>query len=196
MVDRELLCSKCGKKVAIDALFCTYCGNKISVSIPNEEERKTEGEYLLGGFNSLNLTKELMAGYGIYVTNKRIIGAKSVDGRELFIYGALAGSLAPSIGIGGSLGVLGGELAVLDERTKEESKKALRELEQKKDFEARKEQVTSIELKKPGIIRTGHFIITLNTRKRTKIDVWGNKEFDALLEMMNRFVPEIFKVIR
>jgi gas vesicle protein len=137
-----------------------------------------EDEEYLGGFTSKNLKKGVISGYGIYITNKRIIGIKK---RKWVIAGHIIG------------GVIG--WAVAAKLTKDESRKALEELDRKKDFDVYKEEVSSIELKKPGLMRAGHLLITKNDGETIKIVVGGKKEFKALKEMMSAFKPEALRVI-
>jgi len=138
-----------------------------------------KGEVYLGGFTSANLKKGLIKGYGVYITNKRIIGVKK---RGWAIAGAI---------VGGGVG-----RAIAKKMTKDLSDKTIKELEQKKDFEAYKDQIKEIELKKPGFMRGGHLQITLKSGEKTKIKIDGKGEFEALNTMMNAFKPEALKVIK
>jgi len=49
---------------------------------------RVKGEAYLGGFTSANLKKGLIKGYGVYITNKRVIGVKK---RGWAIAGAIIG---------------------------------------------------------------------------------------------------------
>ena len=142
-------------------------------------------EILIGGIVSANLVKGLLRGYGIYVTTHRIIGIKK---RKAALAGALAGGL-----IGGAIGATIGTI-LANKLTKAESDKAIEELLSKSDMVIPKEQIVSMELKKPGLLSGGHLIIKTMDGKKVKIKVQGKKEFNSLRELLTRFKPEVLNV--
>ncbi len=91
----------------------------------------------LGGFESGRLKKGFMAGYGIYATNMRIIGVKS---RKALAKGLVGGALGGFVGA-----VIGMKLS------KDQSVKTIQELDERKDFEVAKRDVSHLELKKPSM---------------------------------------------
>jgi len=110
----------------------------VNGEIPLEEE-------YLGGLESGRMKKGMVAGYGIYATNKRIIGVKSRR--------ALGKALA-----GLAFGVVGAYVGM--KLSRGQSFKAIADLDEKKDFEVAKENVSSLELKKPTMWRRGHIVIS------------------------------------
>lgn len=137
-----------------------------------------DDELYLGGFTSANLTKGIMRGYGIYATNKRIIGVKSRGG-------VLAGAL-----VGGVIG-----LALQKKLTDDKSAKMIQELDEKKDFEIGKDQIAQIEVKKGGLMKNGQLMIVPKSGEPIKIKVYGNNEFSMTRDLMQSFSPESVKVI-
>ena len=103
-----------------------------------------------GGFLARGLTH---IGYGIYFTTSRLIGIDlGANGG-----GALGGTLA---------GFIHGEL--MPKLSSKESAKTITDLEQMKEFEIEKGQISRIELKKPGLLGTRHIVIT--PRRKTRED--------------------------
>lgn len=152
---------------------------------------ESEEEYV-GGFTSGALKRGMFWGYGIYATNRRIIGVKSRKGA---IAGALVGGVIGGAAGGIIVGVLGQKLS------KDQSVKMIRELEEKKDFEISKEQVSQIEVKKPNVWQVrlvgsgrGHLLITPKSGEEIKILMQGNKEFENARNLMQAFLPEAVRV--
>lgn len=133
-------------------------------------------ERLIGGIASGDLKKGFTRGYGIYVTSRRIIGIKK---RKLGLAGALTSGVA-SWASGGL--------------TVEESRRAISELEKEKDIEVARDEVASIELRKPTFFKRGHLIIRLASGEEIKIMVLGKKAFEALRQLMQAFKPEALTV--
>ncbi|MFC1969551.1 hypothetical protein ACFLVF_03590 [Chloroflexota bacterium] len=117
-------------------------------------------EELIGGFGSPNIARGTLRGYGLYATTDRIIGVKGglkqfagVLGEMITAAGAGiagAGMGAAAAGAAIATGVAVGKLSVDD------AKKAIEQLEQKKDFEVRKEELKEIRIqpKKGWLKRT------------------------------------------
>ncbi len=135
------------------------------------------GEICLGGFASANLKKGLMKGYGVYITNRRIIGVKK---RKLALPSMLLGGVAAW---------------AMEKMTEGERIRLVEELDRDKDFEIYKEDVRAIELKKPSLLRRGHLRIISTSGEETKIMILNKKAFEALREMMSVFKPEALTVI-
>jgi len=134
-------------------------------------------EVCLGGFMSANLKKGLLKGYGLYITNRRIIGVKK---RALALPALLVGGLAAW---------------AMEKVAEDERVKLVEELDKNKDFEIYKERVQAIELKKPSFFKRGHLRIISTSGEETKIMVLDKKAFNALREMMSAFKPEALTVI-
>jgi hypothetical protein len=141
-----------------------------------------DDEVYLGGFESANLTRGFMGGYGIYATNKRIIGVKGISAkaRGTLIAGALGG-------------VVGSALA--KKLTDDKSAKMIQELDEKKDFEMRIDQISQIEIKKGSFMKKGQLMITPKSGDAITIKVYGNNEFSMTRDLMRSFSQELVKVI-
>ena len=138
-----------------------------------------DSELFLGGFASGFLARGLThIGYGIYFTTSRLIGIDlGANGG-----GALGGTMA---------GFIHGEL--MPQLSPEESAKTLTDLERMKEFEMEKDQISRIELKKPGMFGTGHIVITPKAGKPEKITIRHRIAFDRLMTLTQAFSPELVK---
>ncbi len=126
-----------------------------------------------GGFLARGLTH---IGYGIYFTTSRLIG---IDlGRNGG--GALGGTLA---------GFIHGEL--MPKLTQEESEKTIKDLDRIKDFEMEKNQISRIELKKPGMLGSGHIVIMPMEGKAEKIILRHRIAYDRLVTLTQAFSLEM-----
>jgi len=109
----------------------------------------------LGGFASGSPARGLThIGYGICFTTSRLIG---ID-LEANGGGALGGTMA---------GFIHGEL--MPQLSPKESAKTISDLERMKEFEMEKDQISRVELKKPGLPGMGHIVITPKDGKPEKI---------------------------
>jgi hypothetical protein len=142
-----------------------------------------EDESLIGDVASPKLKKKGFhpPGYGIYVTNSRIIGVEFTQG---FYSSMLHRGLNTD--------------RVRSETIEAAEPKTLMELEtMKKDFEIKREQVTRIEVKKPGtLVGGGYLRITERSGEKTEIGivVGGKKEFEYIVSLMQEFLPSSVKV--
>jgi len=143
-------------------------------------------EEFLGGFTSSNLKKGMMKGYGVYATGKRMIGIKSRMGA---ITSALVGGL-----VGGALGAIASS-KIGEKLAKDESAKAIKELDEKKDFEVHKEQISLITIKKPAMFSGGHLLITIKSGEENKVAIYCRKEFDDTRNLVQLFYPQVLRVI-
>ena len=125
-----------------------------------------------GGFLERGLTH---IGYGIYFTTSRLIG---ID------LGANGGG---ALGGGTFAGFIHGEL--MPKLSSEESAKTITDLERMKEFEIEKDQISRIELKKPGLLGTRHIVITPG-RKPEKITLRHQIAYDRLMTLTQAFSPE------
>ena len=133
-------------------------------------------EQYLGGFESGRLVKAgSIAGYGIYATDTRIIGVKS---RKALLKG-LAGAA-----LGGVTGAYVGMRL-----SKDQSVKMIQELDERKDFEVAKSDVSNLELKKPSFWSRGHIVITRQTGDAIKIIIASKKDYKDLVSLMSQFSP-------
>ena len=127
------------------------------------------------------MKKGFVAGYGIYATNLRIIGVKSRKALAKGLVGAAIGGVAGAY--------IGMKLST------DQSVKMIQELEERKDFEVSKQNVSRVELKKPSIWRRGHIVITQVTGEAIKVLIVQKKDFQRLVELMRAFSPEVVTVI-
>src|SRR6266567_2679581 len=136
-----------------------------------------DSEMFLGGFAGGFLARGLThIGYGIYFTTSRLIGIDlSKNGG-----GALGGTLA---------GFIHGEL--MPKLTPEESDKTITDLDRIKDFEMEKNQISRIELKKPGMLESGHIVITPMEGKAEKIILRHRIAYDRLVTLTQAFSLEM-----
>jgi hypothetical protein len=135
-------------------------------------------EHLLGGLTSGNLHVKgrFTFGYGIYVTNRRIMGVMSLKG--LWASGLF--------GLGG----------LWVGRT-DQSAKAIAELETKKDLEIRKENILQMQMKKPqgtAFIREGYLNILLISGGSITVRIADKKDFEVLKNLMAAFHPQGLRV--
>jgi len=75
----------------------------------------------------------------------------------------------------------------------EESAKTITDLDRIKDFEMEKDQVSRIELKKPGLLGSGHIVITPKEGKPEKIILRHRIAYDRLVTLTQAFSPEIVR---
>ncbi len=131
----------------------------------------------LGGFASGFLARGLTRiGYGIYFTTTRLIGIDlGANGG-----GALGGTMA---------GFIHGEL--MPQPSPEESAKTITDPDRMKDFEMEKHQISRVELKKPGLLGTGHIVIKPKEGEPEKITLRNRIAYDRLVTLARAFSPEI-----
>lgn len=148
-----------------------------------------EEEVYFGGMTSANLKKGHMSGYGVYATSRRIIGVKKRKG-------VLGGWMVASL-MGGRAGTVRGDLlrgAFAQAFTKDEGAKQISDLEKNKDFEIYKENVSAIEIKKPGTFHRGHIKIKPTQGKEIEISMGGNEEFEHMRDLLGAFLPGAVRV--
>lgn len=147
-----------------------------------------EKEKYVGGIRSSKFKKRKqfsIGGYGIYVTDKRLFGVKGSLKESL--KDAAKGSLLdililPNISLS---------------MTAQQVTKAIEELENKKDIEMIKENISQIELKKPSALgfRGGRLEIRTKDGKSVQISFPYMTEFKKLKNLMETFAPELLKII-
>src|SRR2546427_13072392 len=96
-----------------------------------------EDEEYVGGVTSGRMLRAGgIAGYSVYVTTRRLIGAKNRKALWKGIVGSAFGGVA-GMYVGSKL-------------SREANAQMINDLEQKEDFEGRQEDVSSVEMKKPA----------------------------------------------
>lgn len=147
-----------------------------------------EKEKYVGGIKSSNFKKMhefYIGGYGIYVTDKRTFGIKG-SAIELMKDTAKGGLLEILLAPGAS-SPLG----------REESSKAIEELENKKDIEILKKDVSEIEMKKPSALgfRGGYLKIRTKSGEPMEISIPYKKDFEKVKKLMEAFKPGVLKIV-
>ena len=122
-----------------------------------------------------------IAGYGVYATSRRIIGVKS----RRALFKQLAG--AP---LGGLVGAaLGARLS------RDESVRLISELEQKKDLEIERNDISGIELKKPSFTHRGHLVISTFSGDPVKILLADKKDYEKIVVLMQAFRADLVTMV-
>ena len=134
------------------------------------------GEMFLGGFASGFLAKGFHIGYGLYFTTSRVIGIDLGSGGG----GALGGAMA---------GFIEGQL--MPTVSQEESDRVIGKLEGMKEFDMMKDRISRIEIKKPGLLGTGHITITPSNGKPVKITLRHRIAYDRIMQLTRAFGPEL-----
>ncbi len=150
-------------------------------------------EEILGGLESLNIFKGIWRGYAFYVTSERIIGAKMKKRRrELLKFlmgwrGSIKKSLKPFEWRSKSVKI--------PRLTGEDAFNLLEDLKERIDFNVRKHEIQEVELKKPGILRSGHIRIKTVTGKEYKVKIVAGckEEYEYLKKILQEFCPEKLK---
>lgn len=114
-------------------------------------------------------------GYGIYATNRRLIGINSKKGLLQAVGGFVGGAT------GAAMVIAGGD---------EYSAKTIAQLDEKKDFEIWKEQINAIQLSRPHFPRVGSLNIVLITGESVTITIADKREFENIRGLMAVFFPE------
>lgn len=139
------------------------------------------GEEYLGGFTSGNMIRGRMRGYGLYATTVRVIGVKSRKAAAGFLLGAA---------LGGAVGY-----AVGQKLSRDDGAKMIHDLDQKKDFEMQRTDISRIEMKKPRWYRNGHILFVPKYGEAVKVKVGHKRDFASLQDLMQKFGAETVTII-
>ncbi len=159
-------------------------------------------EQYSGGLMSGGLKKKgnFAGGYGVYFTSQRIIGVKTSRWFVVILVVAalagIAGASAVAIIVGTSavysyfiaVPIILALIAWGQNRLRFQDPMTLEELDRRKDFEIRRENISGVDLKKPGIVRRGHLIIT--SKRGKDLTVMINQEpgvFERLKGLVSGF---------
>ncbi len=140
-----------------------------------------EQEKYLGGFSSPHLVKGKLRGYELHLTNRRLIGVKNKKAGGGWLLG---------VGVGG---IVGG--AVAGRMTSDQSEKTIQELDHKKDFSVRKDQISQIEIKKPGTFTRGHILVSQKSGETVEVKIADKSSYNQTLELMQKFYPEVTRTV-
>jgi hypothetical protein len=219
-----MFCPYCGSPMNEDHLYCMSCGkrveritppstkttppstkntssksenkppqNKITHQVPVQDEAMNE--YVVGGFSSADMARPGSLGYGIYITNKRVIGIKQPGQFAKAVGGVIAGAVMGA--------VLGFEAkwavssALGRNLSNEENRVLLAELEKKKDIELNNQDITLIQLKETFLINPGQLAFFLKGAQKTDITISlaTDKVVDSLKELFKEHFPKVLKVV-
>ncbi len=145
----------------------TFIGGISSLTLKVSSEGK--GGAIAGALGSTS------GGYGVYATDKRLFVIQNPDLDIANLQGVRFGTLMINELFGTTIDTL---------------PKSIAELEKYKVFEAKKKEITALELKKP-VLLSGY--LTINTVKSPAFRVYidHKKAYQHLEQLMNTFFPEV-----
>jgi hypothetical protein len=166
-----------------------------------------EQENVIGGRVDSGIWRDRRSGlgkYGIYFTQKRIIGVK----HGAVSKGTVAGTVAEGTidllaeGIASNIGkkLVGGIGSVVAKGIEHsfsagESKHLLENLDRKKDFEAYKQDISFIELRnQSGAMKSGRVVIAMKSGNSFEIQFVGNDNSQQLSVLLETFYPQAFRL--
>jgi hypothetical protein len=219
-----VFCPYCGSPMNEDHLYCMSCGKRVErITSPSNKttpptikttspksktkpvqneaasqapvQAKAINEYVVGGFSSADMARPGSLGYGIYITNKRVIGIKQPGQFAKAVGGAIAGAVMGA--------VLGFEApwavssALGRSLSNDENLHLLEELEKNKDFEIYNEDITLVQLKETFLINPGQLAFFLKGAKTTDIAISlrTDKVVESLKELLTEHFPKVLKVV-
>jgi pantoate kinase len=145
-------------------------------------------EKYIGGIKSTQFKKMhqfYIGGYAIYITSKRLFGVKgsALELMKETATGAVLEALFLPYMSSVTLG-------------KKETMKAIEELENRKDVEIRREDVTEILMKKPSALgfTDGYVKVRVKRGKPLEVSIPHKKDFENVKELMEKFQPSLVKV--
>lgn len=218
MREDHLFCMNCGKRV--ERILQNDTGKSTTQNIPtpppmkitkekttplkiapkNEATKNIDPpsivpEIVLAGFSSADMVRPGSMGYGIYITNKRVIGTKAPGQFAKAVSGVIAGAIIGKlIGFEAPWAV---SSALGRNLTNDETMRLLGELEKHKDFEVLNKDVTLIQLKEPFFTELGQLAIFVNGEKTTNIAIRFGKDkvFEMLKEMFSAHFPKVIQTL-
>jgi hypothetical protein len=209
MNEDHLYCMSCGKRVervmhsmahkqpSTKPIPLTPQSKPLPMRAIHEEPAKPEviTEYVVGGFSSADMARPGSLGYGIYITNRRIIGVKKTALFAKAVGGAITGAV-----MGALLGfeakwfvssALGRSLSG------DENRVLLAELEKNKDIELNNQDITLIQLKETFLINPGQLAFFTHGAQKTDITISlaNDKVVDSLKDLLKEHFPKVLKVV-
>src|SRR5438034_7981983 len=140
-----------------------------------------DNEEYLAGFSSPHLVRGMLRGYELHATNLRLFGLKNRKAGGGWLLGVGAG------------GLLGGKAA--ERITREQSAKTIQELERNKDFSVSKDEISHIEIKKPGTLTRGHMIVYLKSGPKFEVKLADKRVYEPTMQLIQSFYPEALREI-
>ena len=162
-----------------------------SVTLPKESGNET----VLAGLSSADMARPGSLGYGIYITDRRIIGVKKPEQFAKMVGGAIAGAvIGKLIGFEAPWAV---SSALGRNLSSDENLHLLSELEKNKDFEVSIKDITLVQLKEAGIINPGQLAFFVGGAKTTDIAISlrNDKVVDSLKDLLKVYFPKVLKVV-
>jgi hypothetical protein len=162
---------------------------------------------VIGGFADSRVWRDrpvALGTYGIYFTQKRIIGVK----HSAVSKGAVVGTVAEGTidllgeGIASNVGkkIVGGIGSVVGKGIEKslsarESRHQLENLDRKKDFEAYKQDISFMELRNPlGALKSGKVVIAMNSGNSIEIQFVGKENAQRLSALLESFYPQALRL--
>jgi len=205
---RLRFCPHCGNELSGGHVFCSNCGKKADGFLPNSTESAPSPvtpvdvgeESVIGGFASSDIVRQggglAAMGYGIYVTNRRIVGVKTATASKE-LAGKVAGAVIGGL-VGGRLGAQVASRVLGDKMSTDESRRILEELEKSKDFEAYKQDISIMELKSPGVVSAlafGRLLITMKSGNPIVIGLSSQEVYEKLKPLLRSFHPQALRLV-
>ena len=165
---------------------------KVESPTPSKESGK---EMVLAGLSSADMARPGSLGYGIYITDRRIIGVKKPEQFAKMVGGAIAGAvIGKLIGFEAPWAV---SSALGRNLSSDENLHLLSELEKNKDFEVYIRDITLVQLKEAGIINPGQLAFFVGGAKTTDIAISlrNDKVVDSLKELLKVYFPQVLKIV-
>jgi PAS domain S-box-containing protein len=163
-----------------------------AITVGEPQPDSTNAESYLGGISSITLKVSgegvggaiagalgsSAGGFGVYATSTRLFVIRNPD-------------LNPESGQGVQFGAF-----MMDElfgTTVDTRQKSIQDLEKQRIFEAAKDAIDKIELKKP-VLLSGYLTVTMKDRSSFRIYIDHKKSFTHIEQLMKAFSPENLKV--
>jgi hypothetical protein len=162
-----------------------------STTLPKESGKET----VLAGLSSADMARPGSLGYGIYITDRRIIGVKKPEQFAKMVGGAIAGAvIGKLIGFEAPWAV---SSALGRNLSSDDNLHLLSELEKNKDFEVYIRDITLVQLKEAGIINPGQLAFFVGGAKTTDIAISlrNDKVVDSLKDMLKVHFPQVLKIV-
>jgi hypothetical protein len=134
-------------------------------------------------------------GYGIYITDRRVIGIKKPDQFTKAVGGTIAGAvIGKMIGFEAPWAV---SSALGRNLSNNENMHLLAELDKSKDFEVFNRDITLVQIKEKGLIDPGQLAIFLRGAQTTDIAIALRTErvVENLKELIQAHFPKVLRVI-
>lgn len=150
-------------------------------------------ETVLAGFTSADMMRPGSMGYGIYITNKRILGVKKPEQFAKALGGYIAGAvIGKLVGFEAPWAVSN---ALARNLTNDENFHMLGELEKNKDIDINKNDITLVQLKEPFFTQLGYLAIFVHGQQKTEtiIKFGKDKTFEMLKEMLKAYFPNVLR---